>query len=421
MDIKITDYDHRGRGFGRVDGKSVFIEGPVVLGDTVRGHLRESKKNFDVVVADEIITPSIHRVHAKCPYFYQCGGCDMQNLLYRRQLEFKRDKVQRALYHIGGEVLSVRDTLGIKEPYFYRNHIQLKVRDGILGYYGKGTKDVVPIRHCAIAEPAINTVIPILARWNGLNSVEEVILRANYKGEVMVVLITPNHITKLNNVLSSLLDTAMVSLYSNVRKNSKFRYGKDFVKLYGVDRLEEQLGGHTFYLSPASFFQVNRKSTENLYKTAVALMDVQQEDAILDLYSGIGTLSLLMHNAKSVTGVEIVSAAVDDARENAAAAGYDNLHFISGAVEDTIDALIDRDQGVNKVMVDPPRGGLKASVVAKLNELQAERIVYISCNPATQARDIALLKGYSVTEVVPVDMFCHSVHSESIALLEKIK
>lgn len=418
MEIKITDFDHKGRGFGRYEGKSIFLNGGII-GDTVQAQIIESKKKFDIANITSIVEESKDRVASKCPYSTNCGGCDFLEYKYSMQKKWKREKVFANMQKIGGISQKVEETLGMENPFYYRNHIQLKVVDGKLGYYSKNSKELVEIKRCIIAEKEINEVIPILNNWKGLKSVDEIIIRQNHFGELMIILITKNEVKKINNLLSELLNFKLNSLFVNYRQNPRFRFGKTFKKIYGKDYIEDELFNLKYRLSPESFFQVNRTQTEKLYGTAMEYMDVQKNDVIMDLYSGIGSISLLMTDAKEVVGVEVVDAAVENARMNAKLNGKDNARFIAGRVEDAIDNLIAEGTKFNKIMLDPPRSGVDESVLEKIKELGPDKIVYISCNPSTQARDLKLLDGYVVEKIQPVDMFCNTVHVESVVLMSR--
>lgn len=420
MEIKVTDFDYKGRGFGRYNNKSVFLDGGII-GDTVEFEIVNSKHNFDIGHILKIKEQSKYRVESKCPYSSSCGGCDFLEYQYSEQKKWKTAKVENDMKKIGEINQKVEPILGSDNQYFYRNNIQLKVVDGKLGYYKKNSRDIVAIDRCIIAEEEINKAIEILKKWNGLNTVEEIVIRQNNKGELMIVLITKNEVKKINNLLNSLLELKLNSLFVNYRKNAKYRFGRDFKKIYGEDYLEDEILGIKLKLSPESFLQINRKQTEKLYSTAIEFMDIKPDDVIMDLYSGIGSISLLMNKAKKVVGVEVIEAAVDNARNNAELNMSKNTTFICGKVEDVIDKLVDEGTNFNKVMLDPPRAGVDEKVLTKINELNPERIVYISCNSSTQARDLKILKDYEIEKIQPVDMFINNVHVESIALLERVK
>lgn len=420
MRIKITDFDYKGRGFSRVDNKATFLDGGVI-GDEVEAQIIEEKKNFNIGKVNKIITPSEDRVKSQCPYFKECGGCDFLEYKYSSQIKWKKNSVVQDYKKAGLKDIKVEETIAMEEPFNYRNNIQLKVKDEKLGYFSKNSKKIVEIEKCLIAEEEINKAIKIIKNWSGLPSIKEVILRQNKLGELMIVLVSIKGAKKTNELLNQLLEINLKSLFENIN-TTKNRFSKKFKKLYGEDYIIDEIGGYKFKISPESFFQVNRKQAEKLYKKAIDSLEINSEDIILDLYCGIGTLSLLASSAKEVIGVEIVEKAVEDARENAELNKVHNTRFIAGKSEEIIEKLIEENIKPSKIIIDPPRAGIDKKLVEKIIELSPEKIAYISCNPTTQARDIKLLEErYKVEQSTPVDMFCNSVHCEDMALMTKIE
>jgi 23S rRNA (uracil1939-C5)-methyltransferase len=236
----------------------------------------------------------------------------------------------------------------------------------------------------------------------------------------MVILVADGKIKNTNTILNKLLDLKLVSLYENINKNKKFRFGKKFNKIYGQDRLDEKINDIDFKISPSAFFQVNRKQTKKLYQLASDYLDPRKDEKVLDLYCGVGSISLtIADKVKEVIGVEILEEAVINARENAKINGIENARFIADKSENIIDKISESYQGINKIILDPPRSGLHKNLVEQLlNSNNIEKIVYISCNPSTQARDLKLLKEkYKLEKISMVDMFANSVHVESICTL----
>lgn len=422
MKLKIIDFDYKGRGFAKDEGKAYFLDGGVI-GDKVLASIKEEKKKYTIAKIDKILEPSEDRVESKCKYSSLCGGCDFLSYKYSKQLNWKKNKVETDLNRIGQLDVKVDQIFGMENPYNYRNNIQLKVKDGKLGYYIKNSRNLIPVDKCIIAEEEINKAINILKDWKGLSSINDIIIRENYKKELMIILVTKNKVSKINNLLGKLLDINLVSLYENINKNPRFRFGKEFNKLYGKDYLIDKLFDFQFKVSPSSFFQVNRLQTEKLYKLAVEGLDLKKEDIVLDLYCGIGTISMLAaKGSKEVIGVEISEKAIEDARFNQELNKVENTRFIAGKSEDIIEKLIEEENIIpNKVILDPPRSGIDEKLVNKLLELKVEKIAYVSCNSSTQARDLKLLKeAYKIDKVYAVDMFCNSVHVETIALLSKL-
>ncbi len=421
MKLEITDFDYKGRGVAKKDGKIYFVEG-AVIGDTVEATLTYKKKKFTLARTQKILNKSKNRIAPKCPYFENCGGCDFLNYKYAEQLKWKKDKVNQDFRRIGSLDVEVEKIYGMENPLAYRNNIQLKVKDGKLGYFGKNSKDLVPVKHCLIAEDEINKAIEILSCWKGLSSCDEIILRQNYKNQLSIVLVTKDRVKYTNNLLNELLELNLNSLFENIN-TGKLRFGEKFNKIYGEDYIKDKLMNFEFKLSPSSFFQVNRTQAEKLYKLALDYLEINKEDKILDLYCGVGTISLnAAKNAKAVCGVEISEEAVENARENAAENKITNAYFAAGKSEDIIEKLTQEEKFIpDKIILDPPRAGLDSSLIDILNHMKVKKISYISCNSSTQARDLKLLsKSYKIEKAYAVDLFCHSVHVETVALLSKL-
>ncbi len=420
MKLEIKDFDYKGRGVAKKDERIYFVEG-AVIGDTIEAALTYKKKKFTLAQTQSILNKSKHRITPKCPYFGNCGGCDFLNYKYSEQLKWKANKVNQDYKRIGSLDLQVEKIYGMENPYGYRNNIQLKIKEGKLGYFSKNSKDLVPIKYCPITEDEINKAIGILSCWKGLSSCYEVILRQNYKNQLSIVLVTKDRAKYTNNLLQELLELNLHSLFENIN-TGKLRFGEKFNKIYGEDYLVDKLLDFEFKLSPSSFFQVNRAQAEKLYKLALNWLDINEKDRILDLYCGVGTISLNAANkAKEVYGVEISEQAVENARANAAENKIANTYFAAGKSEDIIEKLIKEEKFIpDKIILDPPRAGLDSSLIEVLNKLKVQKISYISCNPSTQARDLKLLSQmYKIEKSYAVDMFCHSAHVETVALLTR--
>ncbi|RVU54535.1 23S rRNA (uracil(1939)-C(5))-methyltransferase RlmD [Anaerosphaera multitolerans] len=421
--LKIIDFDYKGGGVAKLDNKTVFLDGGVI-GDVVEAEILEDKKRFFTARVLSVLKDSPYRIKSKCNYSGVCGGCDFLEFDYKEQLKWKREKVTNDLRRIGSIDGEVKDTLGMKTPYYYRNNIQLKVLDGKLGYYKKNTKELVEVSRCIIAKDEINNFIRILRTWKGIKSVDEVSIRENYRGEIMAVFISSKGVKNFNTLLPKIVESNVVSVFENINRNRKVRFGREFKKLYGSDYLNEELLGMKFKLSPRSFFQVNLLQTEKLYNVALKSLKLEKKDRLLDLYCGIGTISLLAADkVKEVVGVEVVEDAVEDARLNAKLNNITNSRFICGKSEDVLHKLYENNSlYFNKIVLDPPRTGLDKSLINTLLKLGADKIAYISCNPSTQSRDLKLLsEDYKVELIQPVDMFCNSVHVENVVLLQRNK
>lgn len=418
--IEITDFDFKGNGMGRLDGKPVFLDGGII-GDSVLCNLYQDKKSFYKGRVLRVIDYSKDRIKSKCPYSDVCGGCDFLEYPYNKQLIWKEEKVYNDLKRIAGIVKRDYHILGNESEYNYRNNIQLHVKNKVAGFYKKNSNEIVKVDSCLMVKPEINEAIEIIQSWNGLDSVNTVSIRSNYKGELMVVLVTKDGIRKENNLLSKLMDLNLVAVFENINKNSKYRFSNKFRKIYGKDYMIDKIGDFKFKLSPKSFFQVNPYQVEKLYNIAIDGLEIKKDDKIFDLYCGIGTLSLMAAGkGAEVIGVEIVEDAIADARENAVLNGID-VRFIAGKSEDIMENIIDNEEFLpNKVILDPPRGGVDEKLINKLIEIRPERISYISCNPSTQARDLSILESfYNIKTVQPVDMFSNTVHIENVVILDR--
>ena len=401
ISLQITDYAHDGLGVGRYDNKVVFLDGGVI-GDVVEVEIESENKRFYRGKIIDILRPSHNRELPLCPYFHSCGGCTFLNVEEYYVNEWKEKRVEKALNKIG--IKEKPEELIKLNSLNYRNNIQLKVEEGKLGFYSKKTNSLVPIKECLIAREEINEVIKLLRDIN-LQDIDQVQIRCNFKGDTMVIvegIVSPEIISTLYEKVSSLYE-------KQVRK---------FTHVFGEKYLEEEIEDLKFLLGPGSFFQVNHKVMNEMYFVGLTKLKIKEEDKILDLYSGIGTLTLLAaRKAKEVTGVEYVEEATDLARKNAELNAMDNATFICGRAEEVIEKL----EGFNKVIVDPPRKGMDKKVMEKIIDMKPESILYISCNPDTLARDVQILtqEGYEVETITPADMFPRGPHVESVVLMSR--
>ena len=418
MKIKIEDFDFKGRGFGRFENKAVFLDGGII-GDKVLASPIKEKKNYTEAKIIKILEPSPFRKNPTCPYYKNCGGCDFQELDYQKEIEWKTNKVKIDILKFSKEKINIPTTLKNDSTINYRNNIQLKVKDNKIGYFKKNSREIVDIKKCEIAKTQINNTIKILRNIKEVRKLTDIVIRQNEKEEVQVVLIGEKEINT-NNILNKLLDIKLNSLYFNKKDKNK-RYSDNFKKIYGEDYLEEEVLKNKFLISKESFFQVNKKQSEKLYLVAIDYLEINKDDIILDLYCGIGTTTLaLAKQSKSVVGVEVIDRAIRDARLNAELNDIKNVRFITAKAEEIIDKLYESGFKPNKILLDPPRSGVDIKLIEQIKRLDVERIVYISCNPTTQARDIELLKSmYKLEKIQPVDMFSKTVHVECVVLMSR--
>lgn len=412
---EIIDLSHDGRGIVKENGV-YFLDGGLI-GDKVEYVVTNEKKKQGRIT--KIIEKSKYRIESPCLYSDECGGCPLIELDYKKELEWKRSRVENAIKRIGKIDKEVEPIVENKKPLRYRNIVQLKVQDGKIGYFKKGTHEVLDIDDCKIAPEEIKDVIKILKNWNGLSSVEQVIIRINYQGEMMLILGTRTGVKKENNLLEKLLDLKVISVYEDINK-TRNHYGYELREIYKSKQMYEKIGKHKFIVEPATFLQVNPYQVENLYNLAVKGLELEKTDRVMDLYSGIGTISLKMaEQVESVVAVESFEGSVEIARKNAELNGIENVEFAQGKVEELTEEL--EKYTVNKVLLDPPRAGAKEEALQTIIKLNPERIAYVSCNPSTLARDLQILgEKYRVEKIIPVDMFSNSNHVESIAILHKI-
>ncbi len=437
---EIIDFTHEGNGILKVDNFAIFVPNGVI-GDKVEIKLTQLKKNFGLGAILKYIELSPDRIENQIES--TSGEIPLVNYKYNKQLEWKKHKVTMDLLKFAGlSDVNVCDTIGMILPYRYRNHTQIPVGskngDAILGFYQKGSHDVVDMEGSILQPEVADKILNVIRKWINKYNIKpydrrtnkgvlrHVGIRTNFKDEAMVILVTASESLPNKKDLVGMLTTEIenvVSIYQNINNlKSAPTYGRKYIKLFGEDRLIDCLGNFEFYISPNSFFQVNRTQAEVLYNKALEYLDLQIDDEVFDIYCGIGTISLFVANkAKRVYGIESVKAAIDDAKENAILNNISNAEFIVGKAEEVFPELMNKGISGNKVVVDPPRKGCEKEVLEAIVKLNPERVVYVSCNPTTMARDVKYLleNGYEVKEVQPVDMFPHTFHVECVVLIEK--
>ena len=444
--LDIEDCGVDGEGIGKADGFTVFVK-DAVIGDRVTAKIMKAKKNYGYGRLMEILKPSPYRVEPKCAFARQCGGCQLQALSYEQQLAFKEKKVRGHLERIGGFTeLPMEPIIGMDEPYHYRNKAQFPVgknKEGriITGFYAGRTHTIIENRDCALGvsqnKEVLDRVIAHMEAYGiepyneetGKGLVRHILIRYGFfTGEVMVCLVlNGNSIPKGEALIEHLLEIpGMTSITINVnKKRSNVILGEKIHLLWGKPYITDKIGDISYQISPLSFFQVNPLQTGKLYSKALEYADLHGEETVWDLYCGIGTISLfLAQKAKFVRGVEIVPAAIDNARDNARLNGIENVEFFVGKAEEVLPAEYKKN-GIyaDVIVVDPPRKGCEESLLATMIEMQPKRIVYVSCDSATLARDLKYLceRGYELRKVCPVDQFGGTVHVETVVLLSHKK
>jgi len=443
--LEIEDCGIDGEGIGKADGFTVFVK-DAVIGDTVTAKIIKAKKNYGYGRLMEVLKPSPYRVEPKCEFARQCGGCQLQALSYDQQLVFKTNKVKGHLERIGGFTdIPMEPIIGMDELFHYRNKAQFPVgrnKEGkiVTGFYAGRTHNIIENRDCALGvaenKEVLDRVIAHMEKYGiepyneatGKGLVRHVLIRyGHFTKEVMVCLIlNGNKLPKEEQLVKSLCEIpGMTSITINVnKKHSNVILGEEIRLLWGQEYITDRIGDISYQISPLSFYQVNPMQTQKLYAKALEYADLHGEETVWDLYCGIGTISLfLAQKAKFVRGVEIVPAAIENAKENAKLNGLENTEFFVGKAEEVLPREYKKN-GVyaDVIVVDPPRKGCDETLLETMIEMNPERIVYVSCDSATLARDLKYLceRGYELRKVCPVDQFGMTVHVESIVLLSKL-
>lgn len=446
ISLAIEGLTHDGEGVGRHLGFTVFVPG-AVPGDLVSARVISLKPAYGRALLENVAQAAPTRVSPSCPVYADCGACQLQHLDYGAELKQKRQWVVDALLRIGKlKDVSVHDTLAMAEPWRYRNKAQFPLgqQDGriVAGGFRQRSHQVIDVEDCLIQHPLNNRVLQQVKQLaeafhlstydetNGQGLLRHVLVRTGFQtGEALAVLVTTGEQSAKKEQLAAELMRRvpeLVGVVENINcRRTNVILGDQTVLLAGRDYLEDELGGLRFRVSARSFFQVNPLQTEVLYCTALKYAGLTGKETVIDAYCGIGTISLfLASHAKEVIGVEVVAEAIADAKLNAELNGIKNARFIVGEAEKVIPWLY-RTSGLRAdvMVVDPPRAGCDEKLLEMMAIMRPERVVYVSCNPSTLARDLNYLDhhGFSVREVQPVDMFPHTTHVEIVCLLERVK
>lgn len=466
LEVEIIDQGTTGEGIGKIEGYALFVK-DTVIGDVVRVKIMKAKKNYAFAKLVEVVKPSPYRVEPVCPKASSCGGCQLQAMNYQQQLKFKEEKVYNNIKRIGGITeFEMKPIMGMEElclkgkeengPFHYRNKAQFPVgvnREGqiVSGFYAGRTHSIVEVDSCALGMQRDETwmgsdvnarvmeIVKTFMEVRGITPYDEkshkglvrhVLIRIGAKtGQVMVcVVINGDKLPYSQELVEKLLaipEMSDISININKEKNNVI-LGKKIISLYGLGYIEDYIGDVKFRISPLSFFQVNPTQTEKLYGKALEYAGLTGNETVWDLYCGIGSISLfLAKSAKKVIGVEIVPEAIRDAKINAEINGIENAEFLVGAAEEVVPKYFEEHHGEAEcrpdvIVVDPPRKGCDEVLLKTMVEMAPERIVYVSCDSATLARDLKWLEGngYKVKEVTPCDMFGQTVHVETIIKMQ---
>lgn len=492
VEVTIEDMSVNGEGIGHAHGMTLFVKGAVV-GDKIIAGITKVKKNLCYARVVELVKPSAHRSSEVCSKAKPCGGCQLQALSYDKQLELKSNHVGNNLIRIGGfeedYVDGVMESIiGMEEPYYYRNKLQMPVGldkngDVVMGFYLSHSHDIVPIDKCYLSHPVIDNVISIIREWivsekvsiyqDGQGVLRHILIRYGFHTkEIMVCLIGnvkldnlvldkvgrvdsqdasrketsksedfPHKLDSLVEKLREVEGMTSIVLNSNCR-NTNVILGDETAVIWGSETITDYIGDKAFQISAKSFYQVNPIQTKKLYDKVAEYASLTGLENVWDLYCGIGTIGIyLSDKAKSVFGVEVVPQAIEDAIDNAKLNDIENADFLVGKVEDIINDIKWSDSvGVYKcgaspskseeitvtkpdvIVVDPPRKGCDVNCINAILKLKPERVVYVSCNPSTLARDLQILceSEYKLSALTPVDMFPQTGHVETVALIERV-
>jgi len=450
-ELTIEDMNLEGKGIGRIEGMAIFVDGAVV-GDVVKAELTKIKKNYAFGRLTEILVPSVHRIEPSCNYSKDCGGCSLQALNYEEQLKLKKKMVEDKLIRIGRiENPVVHDTIGMDKPWRYRNKAQFPVGEAAVGFYRAKSHQVVNCNECLIQSEPAEKLAKALREYmktdhisaydeeTGKGLIRHLIVKTAFgTGEVMAILVINGKGLPNGEKLVYMMDDAIDELDPNPETGVEFTLesvvininkkktseimGENCLTIAGKPTILEQAGKLSFEISPTSFYQVNPVQMVKLYDKALEYAELTGEETVLDLYCGVGTIGLYCAtHAKKVIGIESLKSAVMDANRNAVINGIVNAEFIYGRVEEELPKLLEQGVKADVVILDPPRAGCDQVLLDAVAEAGPSRIVYVSCDPATLARDIKILceNGYEYKEAQPVDMFPMTGHVETVILMTR--
>ncbi len=436
--LTIDALTSEGQGVGRIDGYTVFVVGALPQ-EKVTAHIIKVTPSYAIAKVQSLIEPSPDRVSPRCAVYGPCGGCQMQHMTYESQLRAKRQAVVDALTRLCGFVAPpVREIVGMDEPWHYRNKGSFPFAPiggaAAYGFFAERSHRLVPFTDCPIQDERVLDAVSRVAAWANENHVaaydettkrgclRAVVARTSVEGETMAVVVTRGPLVKQKELLFA-LDNVDSVYHSRNDKETNVLFGETFTLLCGKAVITETIGNLRFRVGPQSFLQINPVQTRALYGAAIELLSPKADETILDAYCGVGTISLLLSKScKRVIGVEQVPSAIEDARQNAAANGVENATFLCGNTEDVLPRLLTEGQTFDALVLDPPRKGCEEKALSAIAESGVSRVAYVSCNPATLARDCKYLAahGFVLTAVQPVDMFPQTCHVETVVLMSRV-
>lgn len=445
LELNIIDINHEGQGVGKKDGFIYFVE-EAVPGDEVIAKVVDIKKNFAICVVKDYLHKSNIRVTNPCEYYPNCGGCQMLEINYDEQLKIKKNRVINDFkkLRINLDNVEVFDTIGVSNLYNYRNKTAFSVVENNgevqIGTYAKKTHDIIDIEKCLLQDEICDKVLSVIKcifkkykikPYSGVSksgNVRHIVIRKNNHKQIMLIIVTnENEIKNSKKICDELVEKIpeIETIVQNINKThgSQILGSKNNI-LYGNGKIVDYIGDLKFIISPHTFFQVNAEQTLRLYAKAIEYADISKNDKCFDLYCGIGTISLLAaKRANKVIGVEVVEQSIKDAKENAKNNGLCNAEFYTGKVEDVLPKLNKKGYRVDTIILDPPRKGCDKNVIKTICDIKPKKVVYVSCNPSTLARDVKLMEeqGYILKKIQPVDMFANTMHCEVVTLLQRIE
>lgn len=440
-EVEIIDNGYNGEGIAKIDGFTVFVPN-AIKGEVVKILIVKVLSSHAFGKILEIEKKSKFRQEIDCATYKRCGGCDLRHIKYEQTLKMKQNAVQALVNKTLKNKIEVKETLGMENPFFYRNKAQYPVgvnkdRNPIIGVFANRTHEVIPIKNCLIQNPKSEAIakfilefikeknISIYNEKTGRGFFRHIVIKVGIKtNEIMCIFVINGKKFPYEDELVEKLKQNYPEIKTIVKninmKNTNVILGQENINLYGNGYIEDVLGEYKFKISPLSFYQVNPKQAEKLYNLGIEMSKVSKEDTVFDLYCGIGTISLFIAKyAKKVYGVEIVEQAIKDAKQNAKINNIENVQFIAGDTKIVLEDLIYKKGIIADIVIfDPPRKGLDNNSINNILKIKPKKIVYISCNPATLIRDLALFeKLYEVKTIIPVDMFPFTKHVECCALL----
>ncbi len=439
--VEIIDNGYEGEGIAKIDNFTIFIPG-AIKGEKIKILIVKVLSSHAFGKILEIIKKSEKRKEVDCLTYKRCGGCNLRHIEYEETLKIKQDVVQNLVNKILKNKIKVQETVGMKNPFHYRNKAQYPLGinnkgEPIIGVFANRTHEVIPIEKCLIQNPQSEQIAKYILKFIKENKISiynentrkglfrHIVIKIGIRtGQIMCILVVNGeNILKEEQLINELITKfpQIKTIVKNVNmKNTNVILGQRNINVYGNGYIEDILGKYTFKISPLSFYQVNPIQAEKLYNLGVEMAQISKDDTVFDLYCGIGTISLFMAKyAKKVYGIEIVKEAIDAAKENAKINNVDNTEFYAGDVEVVLDELINKNKvKADIVMFDPPRKGLDKKSINNILQIKPKKLVYISCNPATLIRDLKMFEEqYEIKTIIPVDMFPWTSHIECVSLL----